>query len=178
MLLFNMHGGAGAGKSTAAAYLYTELKKAGFRIELVREKARDFIYAQSIRILDRNQFLVSAVQFEEVLKVKEAGFDIAVSDSPLCLGHIYGRLNGLDYTDELRTLVRKVENQFETLDVMLRRVQPFDREARIHDEQVSVKVDTMVRQEVGDFWLEIDGDEAGLEVLRDRVIAEAAKRLR
>jgi len=40
----NIFGGPGAGKSTTAALLFAEMKSGGFKVELVTEVAKDFVW--------------------------------------------------------------------------------------------------------------------------------------
>jgi TPP-dependent pyruvate/acetoin dehydrogenase alpha subunit len=178
MILFNIAGGPSVGKTVFATNLFAQLKIAGFQTELAREKARDFIYAGSAIILKTNQFLVTGVQYEEVLKVARCGFEVAVSESPLILGAVYGRMNGLDYADELESLVKRLEGHFETYNVLLRRCRPYMQEARVHTEAEALEADRIIRDVIKDVWLEIDADDAGFETLKHNAVKLLQGRLR
>lgn len=57
MLLVNLSGGPGSGKSTTAAYIFAKLKMLGYNAELVGEEARELIYDGAIPMLE-NQVLI------------------------------------------------------------------------------------------------------------------------
>jgi len=100
--IINYFAGPGAGKSTSATGLFSELKKLkdtedflkDFQIELVTEFAKDKVYELNPECLD-NQFLTSAQQHHRLWRVmnywlKNGITDgIIVTDSPLLLGVIY-----------------------------------------------------------------------------------------
>lgn len=44
MLVVNLYGAPCAGKSTAAAYIFSRLKMAGVNCELITEFAKDMVY--------------------------------------------------------------------------------------------------------------------------------------
>ena len=50
-LIVNLFGAPGCGKSTLAAALFSELKKAGFNAELVTEYANDKVYEKNQTVL-------------------------------------------------------------------------------------------------------------------------------
>lgn len=52
MLLVNLTGGPGSGKSTTAAFIFAKLKMLGYNAELVGEEARELIYDGSIPMLE------------------------------------------------------------------------------------------------------------------------------
>jgi len=47
MLVVNLFGAPGAGKSTGAAYIFSQLKMAGINAELVTEFAKDKVWEES-----------------------------------------------------------------------------------------------------------------------------------
>lgn len=52
MIVVNLYGGPGVGKSTGAAYVFARLKEAGVVAELVTEFAKDLTWGHSRAILD------------------------------------------------------------------------------------------------------------------------------
>ena len=48
MLVVNLFGAPGAGKSTGAAYIFSQLKMAGINAELVTEFAKDKVWESCI----------------------------------------------------------------------------------------------------------------------------------
>jgi adenylate kinase family enzyme len=47
MILVNLYGAPGSGKSTGAAYIFSKLKMAGVDAELVTEFAKDKVWEES-----------------------------------------------------------------------------------------------------------------------------------
>lgn len=83
----NFFGGPGAGKSTAAAGLFYELKKRWVSAELVTEFAKDLVWSDSAHLLSKQNY-VFANQEHRINRL--AGkVDVAISDSPLLLSAFY-----------------------------------------------------------------------------------------
>ena len=59
MIVVNLYGGPGSGKSTTAAGIFSELKMLGLNTELVTEYAKDKVWEKHESILD-NQIYVFA----------------------------------------------------------------------------------------------------------------------
>ena len=47
LTVINFFGGPGCGKSTTAAELFAKMKKANYKVELVHEVAKDFIWEEA-----------------------------------------------------------------------------------------------------------------------------------
>jgi len=172
MVLFNLCGGPGAGKTTFGYYLAYRLKKAGVRADLLYEPARDLIYGGVPNtvpppLLD-NQILMVGQTYERVLRLQRHGFEAVVSDSPIiqcllyCKGHIY--------YDNLKKAIRDIEPNFDTFNVFIHpRPGSYDPESRTQRTEADARaLDTTVRDLVGDFWLEINWDQESL--LGDRAV--------
>lgn len=82
MLIVNIFGAPGAGKSTYAARLYSELKMAGVETELVREVAKQYVYDGTLNYKPQMQILDEAVEQIESL---HSSVEVVVSDSPILL---------------------------------------------------------------------------------------------
>jgi hypothetical protein len=177
MILINLCGGPGAGKTTLAYYLTYRLKKAGVHAEFVGEAAReDHIYQHPAdrvpeQLLD-NQVLLAGQQFERTLRLQRHKLEVAVSDSPLQQGLLYCKDH--PYFKNLKGVIEDVSKYFETYNVFINprpgeynpesRVQKTEAEARAHDK-------TVRKLMKNDFWMEIGWDEE--EKLGDEVIALA-----
>lgn len=135
MMVINLFGGPGSGKTTTAYQLVADLKKAGVRAELVGEAARELIYDHSNdavppALLD-NQLYVAGLQYERLMRLARHGIEVAVADSPLVQGAAYAK--SLSYYNELKTLLKNVEReQFTVFNVFVfRKPGTYDPESRV-----------------------------------------------
>ena len=70
MLLINLFGGPGAGKSTGAAYIFSQLKMAGVNAELVTEFAKDKVWEGNKEVF-KNQAYIFGKQYLPVFCTEE-----------------------------------------------------------------------------------------------------------
>jgi predicted ATPase len=172
MVLFNLRGGPGAGKTTFSYYLAYRLKRAGFRTELLYEPSRDLIYSgypdrPPHQLLD-NQVLMVGETYERILRLKRHGFEVVVSDSPIVQCLLYCR--GHSYYDNLKAVIRDIEPSFDTYNVFITpRAGSYDPESRTQKTEAEARaLDNTVRDLIEDFWLEINWDQESL--LGDRAV--------
>ena len=67
-VIVNIFGAPGAGKSSFAALVFTEMKRSGANVELVTEVAKDLVYRHDYRGL-KMQFPVAGIQYERVQRL-------------------------------------------------------------------------------------------------------------
>ena len=177
MILINLTGGPGAGKTTLSYYLAYRLKAAGIRAELTSESSREHhIYTYPpdrvpLQLLD-NQILVVGQQYERILRLKRHGFEVAVCDSALEQQTIYFR--GHIYEKTLKAVVKDTAKQFETYSVFINpKPGVYDPESRTQRTEAAARaLDKEVRKLFKNkFWMEVGWDEA--EKLGDMVVALA-----
>lgn len=156
MLVINLYGGPGSGKSTTAAVAFAYLKNKGIRAELVGEEAKHQIYWGSSNQL-RNQFLLASLQYTRLRNLKEAGCKIAISDSPLLQNIVYSR--GISYHNELKRLVELVNTEFDNKNVRVIRVKPYDQFGRVQTAEEAKEIDSAMPEIPYD--LIIAGDTVG-----------------
>ena len=103
MLVVNLFGPPGAGKSTGAAYVFSKLKLAGVNAELVTEFAKDKVWEDNKLALANQAYLFG----EQYYRLTRLGgkVDVAVTDSPLLLSNFY--VNDVVLGDEFEELVKK-----------------------------------------------------------------------
>ena len=63
MILVNLYGAPGAGKSSGAAYIFSKLKMAGVNAELVTEFAKDKVYEQSKKVFENQAYIFGKQYF-------------------------------------------------------------------------------------------------------------------
>lgn len=123
MIVVNLCGSPGAGKSTGAAYIFSQLKMDGINCELVTEFAKDLTWDQNLRTLD-DQLYVLANQYHRLFRLKDK-VDVVVTDSPLYLSLVYNNQKQI-LDDSFNRLVMNLHNQFDNMNYLLHRVKPYN----------------------------------------------------
>ena len=134
MLIVNLYGAPGAGKSTGAAYIFSRLNMAGVNVDLVTEFAKDKVWEESKTAFE-NQVYIFGEQFFRISRL-EGKVDVVVTDSPLMLNSYYGK-DDIRLGDEFNALVKKISNSYDTLDIFFQRVKPYNPLGRRHTEAES-----------------------------------------
>lgn len=83
----NLFGGPGVGKSTTAASLFVEMKKAGYKVELVTEVAKDFVWEDRQTTLTLQPY-ITIKQWRNLARVK-GKVDYVITDAPILMGCVY-----------------------------------------------------------------------------------------
>lgn len=134
MLLINLYGAPGAGKSTGAAYIFAKLKMAGINAELVTEFAKDKVWEESKAVFD-NQAYIFGKQYFRISRVQDK-VDVIVTDSPLLLSCYYGK-DDPRLGEEFNALVEKVAASYTSLNAFIKRVKPYNSVGRFQTEDES-----------------------------------------
>lgn len=144
MLVINLLGEPGVGKSVTASGLFYELSVNGFKSELITEVAKGYawetpkdhtgkalahpVFSQQIFLLgEQNRWL-------ERVKGKR---DIAIMECPLILTAIYQPEN---YFKSFESLVIEQFNAYNNFNILLERNHDFDVDGRVHTEEESKEV--------------------------------------
>lgn len=117
MICVNFYGGAGIGKSTLAAEVFSELKKLGIKTELAGEYAKELSYERAYNIM-HDQLYLFAEQAHRLLMFKEYGVQVAVCDSPLLLNIAYA---DSATSPVLKDLIVDTYNRYDNIDMFLER---------------------------------------------------------
>lgn len=137
MIVVNIIGGPGAGKSTMAARVFSELKELGYTAELVTEFAKDMVWQDSMKVLD-NQMYVFAKQHHRIWRLKDR-VDIVVTDSPILLSLIYGTTS-----ETFKKLVVEEFNSFDNIVIRLNRVKKYNPKGRYQTEDEAKDLDKTI----------------------------------
>ena len=157
MIIVNLFGGPGAGKTTLAYYLAYRFKQAGFRAELVGEAAREIIYDRNnpkeggtaAQLLD-NQLLITGLQAERIKRLERHGIEVAIADSPLKMGLLY--VNDSDMQSALAAAIARFnEGLPHQINVyVMRTCGTYDKESRAQGEDDAIRLDrAIVNMNVG-----------------------------
>ena len=93
MLIVNLFGAPGAGKSTGAAYVFSQLKAAGVNAELVTEFAKDKVWEETKAVFE-NQAYIFGKQYFRISRLM-GKVDVVITDSPILLSVFYNKDNAV-----------------------------------------------------------------------------------
>ena len=108
MLVVNLFGAPGAGKSTGAAYIFSQLKIKSVNVELVTEFAKDMTWEKNKKALT-NQIYMLGNQLQRIYRCQDE-VDVIVTDSPLLLNILYPQCLQMKALDSSHGV--KVVNRF------------------------------------------------------------------
>ncbi|MFW6009234.1 MAG: AAA family ATPase, partial [archaeon] len=99
----NFFGGPCTGKSTISSFIFSELKKIGYDVEIVREYVKFWTYINK-RPIEYDQYYINAKQvYKENTILRQV--DLVISDSPLYLQYIYSK-----YYDNSKAIQQSIYN--------------------------------------------------------------------
>jgi hypothetical protein len=136
-LVINLMGGPGAGKSTGSTRLFSELKELGYNAEYVPEYAKDLVWGRNMKTLD-NQIYVFAKQHHRIWRLLDQ-VDVIVTDSPIFLSCIYGKTS-----NTFKSLVIEEFNKLNSLNILLKRVKPYNPSGRYQNEHEAKELDIVI----------------------------------
>jgi len=175
MKIINLFGGPGAGKSTCAAHLFSHLKRHNIKTELVGEFAKELIYLGNETQLI-NQIYIMGNQYRKQKDLQRHNIDVAISDAPLLMQLVY--CQNKPYFEEMKNLVVKINDEFDNINVFVKRVKPYQNYGRVHSEPESDKLSREIWESMnGDFHYVINGDSNGIESLAEELLNVADKDL-
>lgn len=143
MLVVNLFSGPGAGKSTGAAYIFSQLKMKGINCELATEFVKDKVYEESKAVF-QNQLYILGKQNFKLSRLKDK-VDVVVTDSPILLGMIYmNNDERKNYGLEFDALSLSVFRSYDNFNVFLKREKPYQTEGRFQTEEEAKEIDNKV----------------------------------
>ena len=120
MLVINLWGGPGAGKSTVAAEVFVKLRqRTEANVELTNEFATELCFEQAKENL-KDQVYLLGNQWHRLWRLSKTGVDVAVCDSPIGMGSAYHK-EEVPYQDAYDELANKLRFQYPTIDIMIDR---------------------------------------------------------
>jgi len=133
VIVVNLFGGPGTGKSTGAAYIFSMLKMHGINAELVTEFAKDKTWESNFTALN-NQAYIFGKQYYKMSRCADQ-VDVIITDSPLLLSSIYNSSPILG--DIFNQTILNVFNSYENFNYVLNRVKPYNPIGRNQTEEES-----------------------------------------
>lgn len=154
-VVINLYSGPGAGKSTLAAGLYSELKLRGLSVELVQEQVKKWAYEKKIPNQYDQVFLFGNQAREEGVLYHKV--DFIITDSPLLLVPFFEELLVKKKIVEpavLNFMTHAEENGIKYLHFWVPRPAHYDSEGRFQSEKEARDMDQTLRD-----WLKTRGVE-------------------
>lgn len=168
-LVVNLFGGSGCGKSTGAAYIFSQLKLRDINCELVTEYAKDKTWEGNRTALN-NQAYVFGKQYYRISRL-HGKVDIVITDSPLLLSIVYNNNPDLGYC--FNESVFKIFNSYTNLNYFLKRVKKFDPVGRWETEEEAKAIDVKVKEildKYGLIYQKKKGDISGYNEIIEEVV--------
>ena len=169
-VVVNIFGAPGAGKSTAAAYVFSKLKMLNIDAELVTEFAKDKVWEQNPTPF-QNQMYMFGKQSYRIARC--AGkVDVIVTDSPLPLSIHYNSDTRL--TDNFNLTVMDVFNSYTNICYFLNRVKPYNPNGRNQTAEESDAMSKEIFAMLGKYGIDVTVYNGCIEDY-DRIVEEVAK---
>lgn len=171
MIVINLFGAPGSGKSTGAAYLFAKLKMAGINAELITEFAKDKVYEESKEIFKNQTYILGKQSFRQS-RVKNK-VDVLVTDSPLLLSIYYNEDKNI--SEELKDLTCKIFESYDNYNYFINRVKPYNPKGRFQTEEEAKKIVGEMKDFLVDLNIEFEefnGDTNGYNLIYDDIISK------
>lgn len=140
MKVINIFGGPGAGKTTVAMRVFTELNMKQIKVEYVDEYAKELTWDESFAKME-NQRLIFANQHQKLFRLRNK-LDIVVTDAPLFNSIVYS-----GKAEDHRTFHADVFhefNRYKNLNFYLERQTEYKEHGRSQKLEDALKVDEEV----------------------------------
>lgn len=133
ILVVNLFGIPGSGKSTGSAYIFSKLKMQGINAELVTEFAKDKVWENNTEVF-KNQAYLFGKQSYRMSRCKDK-VDVIVTDSPLPLSIFYN--NNPSLTENFNKSIMDIFNSYNNVNYFLLRTKPYNPAGRYQSEKES-----------------------------------------
>jgi hypothetical protein len=121
MLVINLWGGPGAGKTTVAAEVFVKLRqRTTANVELTNEFATELCFEQAKDNL-KDQVYLLGNQWHRLWRLSRTGVDVAVCDSPIGIGLAYLHNDEVAYQCEYDQLADKLRHVYPTINILIDR---------------------------------------------------------
>ena len=174
-IVVNLFAGPGSGKSTGAAYIFSQLKLNNVNAELVTEFAKDLVWQQDFTAL-KNQLYVLGNQSLRLSRCVDK-VDVIITDSPLLMNCTYCPPEE-PYHDDLVQVVYKDWCKYNNLNFFITRMKPYKKVGRLQTEEEAKVKDKEIIDCLTSFKEDYDvipGDRDGYDKIVAKVMTEIAR---
>ena len=134
MIVINLLGSPGAGKSTTAARLFYELKMKGVKCELITEYAKDRVFEENMIALE-DQIYIFAKQNHKHFKLKNK-VNVIITDAPLVASLYYGK----NLSESFINQVKEEFNKYDNMNYYMIRKHEYESYGRLQTEEESNEI--------------------------------------
>lgn len=174
-VIINLFGAPGSGKSTGAAYIFSQLKLRGINVEYITEFAKEMTWQHNAKALDDQVYMLGEVYHK--IFVCQDQVDVIILDSPILLALLYNKDSSLG--EPFTQLVINLHNRFDNINFFIDRVKKYNPAGRSQTERESDDLRCTLLKLLNDIdetnYVEINGDEWGykhaLELIWKSLIA-------
>ena len=143
MIVVNLFGSPGAGKSTSAAYIFSRLKMAGINVELITEFAKAKVWENTAETFKPdNQCYLFGKQFYRMSCCRDK-VDVLVTDCPLPISILFNSSEVLG--ESFNQVVMNCYNSFENINYFLTRDTPYSEVGRHETEEESDELSKVLK---------------------------------
>lgn len=171
-IVINLFAGPGAGKSTGAAYIFSQLKMLGINCEYISEFAKDKTWEGNLFALSCQEYVFGKQSYRLFRCADKV--DVIITDSPIILSIIYNHDEVLG--EDFNNVVLKKFNSYNNLNYFIKRDKPYQPIGRNETENEAKNIDNTIKDFLAskdvDFC-EIVGNERGYK----QICSDIAKKL-
>lgn len=173
-IVVNLFGAPGAGKSTGAAYIFSELKQRGVNAELVTEFAKDKTWEGNTLALSCQEY-VFGKQSYRLARCRD-DVDVIVTDSPLPLAIVYNTNPALG--KDFNNVVLGVFETYRNLNYYITRVKEYNPKGRnqtaAESDALGCDIQSMLNTYRIDYKI-VEGKTEGYKLILDNIIEDLAR---
>lgn len=174
-LIVNLAGVPGVGKSTGAAYVFSQLKMKGINAELVSEVAKDATWENNKVALKNSAYLFGAQSLS--ISRCEDKVDVIVTDSPLFLAILYK--DSFRFKDSFDKCVIDTFKSYNNLTFLVERSKPYSTSGRNQTELESNELIRPLNELIEKYNIEckrVRGDLIGYNIIVGETLNELKRR--
>lgn len=171
MLVVNLFGAPGSGKSTGAARIFSNLKMKGINVELVTEYAKDKVWEENKAVFNDQLYIFGKQNFR-LSRLKDK-VDVIVTDSPIFLSILYNKT----YTNTFNKLVEETFKSYNNLNFFIKRVKPYCSIGRFQTEKESDNLSLILRNLLEEYNIDYIEAKGTIEDYDNKIINIILERL-
>lgn len=172
-LVVNLFAGPGAGKTTAATDIFSELKWSGVNAEYVPEWIKNMVWENREKVF-QNQLYVFGKQHYNISRLL-GEVDVVVTDSPLLFSSFYNKL----LSNTFDKFVFEEFSRFTNMNYFVNRVKPYNPKGRLETEDKAKDNDIKIKEMLDKnniIYIDIEGSKKGVTMVVNDVLYYLTKK--